>query len=115
MALLTKEAILNADDLKKEVVSVPEWGGEIVIGAMTGAARDEWEQALVDTKGANLNNLRARLVAATALDENGNRIFSSADVEALGKKSGAALERCVRVAQRLNRLTQNDLDELTKN
>ncbi len=115
MALLNKEAILGADDLKKEVVSVPEWGGEVIISAMTGAARDEWEQALMDAKGSNLANLRARLVAATALDEAGNRLFAAVDVEALGKKSGAALERCVRVAQRLNRLTQNDLDELSKN
>jgi len=115
MALLNKEAILGADDLKKEIVSVPEWGGEVMISAMTGAARDEWEQALVESKSANLSNLRARLVAATAMDEAGNRLFTGADVEALGKKSGAALERCVRAAQKLNRLTQSDLDELAKN
>jgi len=36
MAILSRDAILGSDDLKKEVVSVPEWGGEVVIATMTG-------------------------------------------------------------------------------
>jgi DNA-binding transcriptional MerR regulator len=60
-------------------------------------------------------NIRARLCAATAVDENGNRLFSEKDVELLGKKSSAALDRCVKVAQKLNRLTETELDDLTKN
>jgi hypothetical protein len=115
MAILNKDAILKADDLKKEVVSVPEWGGEVIISAMTGYARDAWEQHLVESKDGALSNIRARLVVATAVDEQGNRLFTEQDVKALGEKSVAALERCVKVAQRLNRLTQTDLDDLQKN
>jgi hypothetical protein len=42
MAILNREAILGAVDLKKELVKVPEWGGEVYISMMTGEARDAW-------------------------------------------------------------------------
>jgi hypothetical protein len=114
MAILTREQILTRDDLKKEVVAVPEWGGEVLISAMTGAMRDEWEQSLISSK-SSLENVRARLLVATAVDEKGEPLFSKDDVLALGKKSSAALDRCVKVAQKLNRLTQTELDDLAKN
>lgn len=113
---LSREAILGSDDLKKETVEVPEWGGEIILATMTGAARDAWEQSLVGPKGtANTANIRARLVAACAVDENGIRLFADSDAEALGMKSAAALERCVKVAQKLNRLTEADLEDVKGN
>jgi hypothetical protein len=114
MAILTREAILEKDDLKKEVVSVPEWGGDVIIASMTGAMRDAWEQSLIADK-SNMDNIRAKLLLATAVDEGGNSLFAKDDLVALGRKSSAALDRCIKVAQRLNRLTQTDLDDLAKN
>jgi hypothetical protein len=113
---LSRDSILAASDLKTEIVSVPEWGGDVIIGTMTGAARDAWEQSLVGQKGkANIVNIRARLIAACAVDEAGNRLFSDDDAEALGKKSAAALDRCAKVAQKLNRLTEADLEDAKGN
>jgi hypothetical protein len=85
---------------------------------MTGAARDAWEQSLVSgaSKGkVDITNVRARLVAYTAVDDDGARLFTDADAEALGRKSGAALERCAKVAQRLNALTGESLEEARGN
>jgi len=115
MAILNREAILSAVDLKKELVKVPEWGGEVYISMMTGEARDAWEQGLVGGKGANRDNIRARLVSFTAVDDQGKRLFSNEDAIVLGQKSATALERCVKVAQKLNRLTEQELDDLVKN
>ena len=119
MTLLTREAILGASDIKTQTVDVPEWGGTVLVGAMNGQARDEWEQSLITRAGGksepNLANVRARLVAATVVDESGQRIFSAADVQALGNKSSAALERVCKVAQRLNGLGDADLEELKGN
>jgi hypothetical protein len=115
MAILGRDAILGSDDLKKQVVSVPEWGGDVIIATMTGSARDAWEQSLVSNKAVSLENIRARLFAATAIDEKGERLFNEKDVVALGKKSAAALDRCVKVAQKLNRLTEDELEDLSKN
>lgn len=115
MTILNRDAILAANDLKKELVKVPEWDGELYISMMNGASRDAWEQSLMDSKGVSLQNIRARLVAFTAVGEDGKRIFTDSDAELLGQKSATALERCVKVAQKLNRLTEADLEDLSKN
>lgn len=117
--MLNRDQILEAADLTTEVVAVPEWGGEVIVSAMTGAARDAWEQSLVVAVGgkarANMENIRARLVVATVVDESGNRLFADADVVALGRKSSAALERVCKAAQRLNGLTKADVESLKGN
>lgn len=119
MALLTKEQIEKASDRVAELVKVPEWGGEVMVGTMTGTERDEWELALCQDRGAdekaNLANLRARLCAMTLQDADGNLLFSRDDIDSLGKKSSIALERIFRVARKLNKLNKSDIDELTKN
>lgn len=118
MGFLTKQEILGASDMKTEVVAVPEWGGDVLVGTMTGAAKDAYECSLLDFKDGqanqNLENLRAKLIAATLVDENGNNLFTDKDVKALGKKSAAALDRVFEVAQRLNAVTQQDIEELAK-
>ncbi len=114
--LLTREAILEAaGTLPRETVPVPEWGGEVIVATMTGAARDEWEQSLVTQGRRSIENVRAKLVAATVVDEAGNRIFSTDDVQALGRASAAALDRVCVVAQRLNGLTAEELESAKGN
>lgn len=117
MAILKREQILSADDLKRESVSVPEWGGEVLVRTMTGAERDAFEAAIGGGKARQVNtaNIRARLVALTVVDEAGARLFADGDMEALGRKSAAALDRCFSVAMRLNGLSAKDVEELEKN
>lgn len=123
-ALLTKAAILAAQDLKHEDVEVPEWGGTVRVRGFSGAERDAFEAsfatpelyAAVKAKGPSAisENIRARLVAFCAVDEAGALLFTDADVVELGKKSAAALDRVYAVAQRLNGLSNADVDELGK-
>lgn len=115
MGLLTREAILGAPDLKRETVAVPEWGGDVLISMMTGAQRDAWEQSLVSGGKADVSNVRAKLVAACAVTEDGKPLFRPEDVYALGLKSAIALERCAKVAQRLNGLTEEALQDARGN
>ena len=114
---LGRAAILAAEDLKREVVPVPEWGGDVIITTMSGAQRDAWEMSLVVKGGgrADVSNVRAKLVVCCAIDEEGNLLFSPEDAVALGAKSGAALERCAKAAQRLNKLTDDALEEARGN
>jgi len=119
MALLTRDEILQAQDLPTEQVHVPEWGGDVLVRALTGAERDRFEQSIVEQRGKNtrmnLQNIRAKLVALTVVDEQGNRIFKDEDVKWLGNKSAAALDRIFEVAQRLSGLRDEDVEELAKN
>ena len=117
--LLTRQEILSIRDIRTEIVFVPEWGGSVRIKAMTGKERDAWETALfqIDGKDVKMNkeNLRAKLVALTVVDEAGQRLFTEADVEALGSKSAAALDRIYQASQKLSGLTPDDIKEMEKN
>ena len=119
MALLGRDAILATDDLPRELVAVPEWGGEVYVRCMTAAERDDWEASVVQLDGtkttANLANLRAKLVARTVCDEAGARLFSDADVSVLGAKSAAAMDRLYSVAARLSKISKSDEEELLGN
>lgn len=119
MALLTRDQILGADDLLFEDVPVPEWGGTVRVRGLSGAERDDFEAGVVQVKGKktsmNLRNLRARLVALAVVGADGKRLFADSDVRALGHKSAAALQRVFEAAQRLSGLSDEDVEELTKN
>ena len=117
MSLLTRDQILQAADLRTETVKVKEWSGEVRIAVMTGAQRDAWEQSLIGEKPGkpNIENARARLLAYCIVDEKGAPLFKAEDITQLGRKSGVALERCSRIAQKLNALTDRDLEDAAKN
>jgi hypothetical protein len=118
---LTRDQILEAKDLKTVKVKVPEWANgsadcEVIISMMTGTARDAWEQALLnENREVRKENHRSRLLVFCMVDEAGNRIFSDEDVEALGRKSAPALERCVQAARILNLLSEAELEETKGN
>jgi len=113
---LTKEQILNSQDLIKEKIEVPEWGGVIFVRTMTGAERDSFEQGIVnDDRTANLSNIRAKLCALTVIDEEGKRIFTDDDVKGIGEKSSLVLDRVFQVAQKLNGISPADVEDLAKN
>jgi hypothetical protein len=113
--VLTRAAILEADDLQIERVPVPEWGGEVLIRGLTGRERDQFEVS-IQMPGSKarpkVDNIRARLVALAVVDEEGKRVFSDRDVQALGRKSAAVLDRLFDVARRLSGLTEGDVEEL---
>jgi len=114
--MLSRQAILEANDLKTETVSVPEWGGEVFVRTMTGTERDRYEcEAAAALKANRKINLRATVVARVVVDANGQRIFQDEDIPILGSKSASALERVYSVAARLARITEEDVKELEKN
>lgn len=117
---LTKDQILEANDLQSVAVEVPEWGGTVYVRSMTGADRDAFESSMVTvhpdgSRTPDLRNLRSKLVALTLVDEEGNRLFEVADIARLALKSSAALERVFEAAQRLNGLGTKAEAEAVKN
>ena len=117
---LTKDQILESNDLKNEAVNVPEWGGTVYVRTMTGADRDQFESSMVlvmpdGTRKTDMTNLRAKLVALTIVDEAGARLFETSDMDRLGLKSAAAIERVFAVAQRINGLGGQAEDDAIKN
>jgi len=115
--MLSRDEILKADDLKRVSISVPEWGGEVYLRIMAGHERDAFETEFVANgkTDKNFTNVRARLCARCLCDETGARLFSDADITALGQKSGAALDRVFAAAKKLNGIGAADIEELVKN
>lgn len=121
MKVLGRDEILGASDIKRELVQVPEWGEDaaVWVRSLTAKERDDYERSMiVYQNGKNkpdLSQARAKLAAAAICDENGVRLFTDADVKALGDKSASALQRVFEVAQRLSGITGEDVEELVKN
>lgn len=118
MAALDKNAILSADDLPRESVSVPEWGGEVYVRSLMAYEKDKFDrdQQRRNENGDSLDGLRARFAALVIVDEKGDRLFTDAgDITALGKKSGTALDRVLKAAFRLNGVGDAGFDDAKKN
>lgn len=123
--LATREDILNANDEITEIVEVPEWGVSVRVKALTGTERDRYEASgLIWGKGdkgeptvtgMNPENMRARLVAKSLVDDTGLLLFSEKDVVALGGKNAAVLNRLFDVARRLSGLSTEDVEALVAN
>jgi len=115
---LTRDAILAAEDLKRKDVPVPEWGGVVYIRSLNGVERDDFEsewRTQREKAGEGIRGLKAFILSICACDENGNQLFTKADVDALNEKSGAAIDRLWQVAERLNHFLPGDIKALAKN
>lgn len=122
--LSNADDILAIQDREYEDIEVKQWGLTVRIATMSGADRDKWELSMMQTdasseRGFKLNMdaySRAGLIALCLVDENFNRIFNTPKkVEALSQKSAAVLDVLYEASQRINGITDADIDDLEKN
>jgi len=116
--LLSKDAILKADDLPFRDIDVPEWGGVVRVGTMTAGDRDAFEASIYEGDGdkvkINRNDFRAKLLARALKDESGARLFSDKEIQAISAKSAKVVQKLFEVAQDMNGLSQSVQDDLEK-
>ena len=116
--LLTGEQILEAADRPTRDVAVPEWGGIVRVRGLDGTGRDEYFASMAKIRDGrpylDTENATAKLVARCIVGADGEPLFTQQDVHALGRKSGAALDRVFSLAQSLSGLTDEDMAELGK-
>ena len=119
--MLNRDAILKAQDLRRELVDVPEWGGEVYVRSFTALEREEVEMRsmqMVDIATGSIKDarqmagLKAWIVARTVVDSDGQRIFSDADMDGLQGKNAGVISRLADVASRLSEL---GVEEAEKN
>lgn len=122
---LNREALLKKEELRIEKVAFDN-GDFTYVRQMTGRERDRFEQSLVkvikDESGniqgyeRSLEDFRAKLAVNTVCDEKGILLLKPDDYELLSQNMSAAkLEKIVNMAQRLNRITEEDKKALIKN
>lgn len=111
---LSRDQILAADDLETREVDVPEWGGTVKVKALTGKERDAYEASLRVTRGnqtaVDTSNLRAKLVGRALVDDEGKRVFTDQDINALGGKSALVLDRLFDIVAEMSGLNESEED-----
>jgi hypothetical protein len=121
---LSREDLLKKQDLltEKVVLSKTEC---VYVRQMTGRERDRFEQSLMkEVKGTDgqieftrsLDDFRAKLAVYTLCDEQGKNLMQPGDVGLLSQNiSAARLELIVNMAQKLNKISDDDKENLVKN
>ncbi len=116
------QELLAATPLARDEVDIPEWkevlkGKKLYLKKMGVEERDAWEAANWEKRGDdyefNDKNLRARLLYRCLVDEEGNKLFPSAD-------SMSDLDPDIAIplferAKRMNKIGKNEIEELAKN
>ncbi len=126
MGLLTREGLLAKEQL--EVVKVDLGDGQhVFVRQMTGRERESFELTLVEIQEPETpdgrptfiprnEDFRAKLAVHTVCDAEGNLILGAEDYETLNTNiSAKRLEAIVNVAQELNRISDEDRENLLKN
>ncbi|MFA5170425.1 MAG: hypothetical protein WC426_02585 [Sulfuriferula sp.] len=108
MAVLNKDQILAAQDLQRETVAVPEWGGEVIIQALSA----EQSEALVKSNNNNSDNFAVALLALSLVDESGTPLFTTDSINELKKKSATVISALVKLCTKMNGL---DKESAAKN
>jgi hypothetical protein len=111
MAGLSKAAILSTKDVRVEAFEVKEWGGEVYIRTLSGTERDAFEESFLEDRK---RSIRERFLVLTLCDEGGNRLFTDAEIEDLGKKNSIVLNRIFDKAWSINAFRSEDVDAMGK-
>lgn len=113
-----RDDILARTVLPVETLYVPEWDAMVHIRTLTATEKTAFEIGQLARNARDhdetLRLLKVQLLSLTIVDEAGQRVFTDDDIEAIGRLHTLAVDRCFRVAQRLN-LEVGDIGELSKN
>jgi hypothetical protein len=113
---LNRDQILGAQDLKTATVPTPEWGGDVLIRAMTALQRDQM-MGMIGAAGATVQDseLKAFLCAQCAVDEDGKRLFTDEDVAALRAKNPLPLDRIGEAVLSMSKADNGATENAVKN
>jgi len=126
--LLSREKLLKRGQLAIEKVDLDK-ESFVYVTEMTGKQKELWERSLINesaimqgSKKGNqaptvkLDDFKAKLAVMTICDEKGELQLKPADAHTLNESIKASwLEKIVEAAQRLNKITEEDREELVKN
>jgi hypothetical protein len=112
--ILTREQILGSDDIETEQVEIEKWEGAVIVRELTAGERNRIGVQAQKSGGTIPDDFFPTIAAWVMIGKDGQALFKKSDVDALGKKSWAAIEAVVSVALRLSGMTEESADELGK-
>lgn len=118
---LSKADILRADDIKMQFVDMRPfaWPGGVWIVSLTATQRDAWEESLIRIQGkreatSDIRNARAKLLQKCICDQNRVLLFSEEEINALGAKSGEALDHLYDIARQMSGIGEKQVQQAVK-
>lgn len=119
LKFLTGEEILEVKDREIVPLYIPEWGGYVRLLPPSATERDAWETGLVEKRGRGTvfkqKHVRASLAALCLVNEKGQRIYTEAQIPALGRKGAKALQRIFEACQKIMGVSDEEIAELEGN
>jgi hypothetical protein len=119
MGLLTKAQILAAE-VPVELIDVPEWAvngdSQVRVRGLSAGEREHMQRQLAALpEDAPDDLLTARMCALCIVDENGQRVFSDAEIPALSRVGWKGVDRIVQTIYRLSAMGAHALEDARKN
>lgn len=120
LSLLTKEQILAKRERRYKDVPIPELGGSIRIRSLKAAEISAWQASMLDPKTGEpcvkrQKQGRERLVAISAVNDNGTLMFSKDDLESLNQIENSIVGRIAVESQKFSGIDQDDYEEILGN
>lgn len=132
MAILTRNQILEAKDIKTKTVHVTEWGGDVIIKQLSAKEFNDISMNIVNIKKvaakqlSNKNkddfedaineiaikNQKIMLIVKSLVDENMKPLFTEADLEILYTKNNTVIDRLISEIEEFNK---SSVEETKKN
>lgn len=126
--LLSVNDIASVMDLAQERVEVPEWGGDLILRALSARDREWFESQMLTEETVagpdgrpktvqkmNFIDGRAKMLSRAIVDEEGHAIFDESQVKILGDKSNAVVNRLFSRVQELSGMQPRAVEDAEKN
>lgn len=117
-----RDAILALPDLDTTEVYIAAWDTWVRVKAMSAGQQAKLAALTVtsskgelDVDVSQLAGVMAQVAAWCLVDDNGARLFSDRDVEALNGKAGSALQTIFDAAMRVSGMADGDAETIAKN
>lgn len=119
---LTADDVLGVRDIKEEEVLVDEWGGTMIVRALTSMAHEKLVQSCMEgppkQRTFNMVGYQSRMVTLCCFNDHypkGERIFSDAHAPLLAQKASGPVSRIAQVCQRLSGLDEEAVKKIREN
>lgn len=111
--LLNKHQIFAANDLKQEIIAMPEWGGDVKIRVMSVREQLDFDKFLAAKPDDK--EMAFFLIIKSCVDENDKPLFDDGDIEFLEQKSADSILKLFQAILGLNKQKPDDVETLAKN
>ncbi|WP_017602210.1 hypothetical protein [Nocardiopsis lucentensis] len=116
MAFLGRDDILGAEDTEYNEIDCPEWGGMVRIKPLTAMQRARIQGTMAEIYQAKkgydrLGKSHLQMIAWCVVDEDGKPIFTPGDIDKLGAKNAAPIQRLRDAIMKLSGMDDDAVEE----